>query len=56
MDDATRCWRWWPRSSRCGRSPNRVLADEPDAVIPWTGCQMAVAKFLALRAQRAGQS
>ncbi|HEX4099286.1 MAG: maleylpyruvate isomerase N-terminal domain-containing protein [Pseudonocardiaceae bacterium] len=46
IDDATLCHRLVDEEQRMRSVIAEVLAQEPDAVIPWTGRQMAVAKFL----------
>ncbi len=46
MDDARLCERLVDEEARVRAIIGQVLAQEPDAAIPWTGRQMAVAKFL----------
>lgn len=46
MDDATLCRRLEIEEERMRSVLAQVLDQEPDAVIPWTGRHMAVAKFL----------
>ncbi len=46
MDDAVLCRRLEREEHKMRSLIERVLAQEPDAVIPWTERQMAVAKFL----------
>ena len=46
MDDAALCRRLEVEEAKMRSVIAMVLAREPDAVIPWTGRQMAVAKFL----------
>lgn len=45
MDDAALCGRLEVEEQTMRSVLDEVLAGEPDAVIPWTGRQMAVAKF-----------
>ena len=46
MDDASLCRRLESEEATMRKAIAEVLAREPDAIIPWTGRQMAVAKFL----------
>jgi hypothetical protein len=46
MDDAILCRRLQDEEHKMRSILGQVLAQQPDAVIPWTGRQMAAAKFL----------
>lgn len=46
MDDASLCRRLENEEQRMRSVIEQVLDQEPDAAIPWTGRQMAVAKFV----------
>jgi hypothetical protein len=52
MADAALCRRLEAEEEQMRSLMDQVLAAEPDAVIPWTGRQMAVAKSPARHAQR----
>jgi len=46
LDDTTLARRLEDEEQQMRRAISQVLAVEPDAIIPWTGRQMAVAKFV----------